>query len=180
MKDDDGVLSGEEVRNMKKRVRDHLVYSNIPTGSVSIQKVTHVKIKKLHKDAIIPEYHTDGSAGFDFHSLIHCVVPPFEQRLIPTGLAVEIPPGTEIQLRPRSGLALKHSITVTNSPGTIDSDYRGELKVILFNMGTEEFIVKPEDRIAQGVLAPYLTASFELVKELSNTKRGTGGYGHTG
>lgn len=149
-------------------------------SEVKFRVVYPIKIKKLDPEAIIPEYQTDGSAGFDFHSLINTIVPPGKQVLIPTGLAVEIPEDTELQLRARSGLALKHMITITNSPGTVDSDYRGEIKIILLNLGRTPFIVKKEDRIAQGILSPVLHASFEEVKELSNTQRGENGYGHTG
>jgi len=163
---------------MNSNKQGYIDISGTVQGSYKLVHI--VKVKKLHKDAIIPEYQTSGSAGFDFCSLIDTVIEPGNQQLVPTGLAVEIPIDTEIQLRPRSGLALKHMISVTNSPGTIDSDYRGEIKVILLNLGKEPFIIKKEDRIAQGVLAPYLTAGFEVVKELSDTKRGSGGYGHTG
>ena len=140
----------------------------------------NIKIKKLVKEAIIPQYQTEGSAGFDFHSLIYTVVLPGTQELIPTGIAIELPEGTELQLRARSGLAVKYMITVTNSPGTIDSDYRGEIKIILINHSKVPFVVNVKDRIAQGVFKEYLRANFIEVDELSNSSRGEGGYGHTG
>jgi dUTP pyrophosphatase len=106
-----------------------------------------IKIKKLHESAIIPKYQTEGSAGFDLHSVEDGIIPSGKQILIPIGIAVEIPPGTELQIRPRSGLSLKHMISITNSPGTLDSDYRGPVGVILLNLGSEPFIYEKGDRI---------------------------------
>lgn len=105
---------------------------------------------------------------------------PMERRIIPTGLYIALPPGYEAQVRPRSGLALKHGITVLNSPGTIDADYRGEIGVLLINLSTEPFVVNAGERIAQMVVARHEQGEFELVEELDQTERGTGGYGHTG
>ena len=139
-----------------------------------------LKIKKLNKEAIIPAYQTPLSAGFDLHSIEDCVIKPKERKLIKTGLAFEIEPEYEVQIRPRSGLAFKHGITVLNSPGTIDADYRGEIMVLLINLGSEEFEIKRGDRIAQAVVAPVIQAEFEEVEELSVTKRGKGGFGSTG
>lgn len=139
-----------------------------------------VKFKKLHKDAIIPKYQTVGSAGFDLSSIIDVKIASDCQILIPTGLACEIPLGTELQLRPRSGLAFKHMLSITNSPGTLDSDYRGPIGIILINHGIETYHVKKGDRIAQGVLCPVFHAEISEVDELSDTDRGEGGYGSTG
>ena len=139
-----------------------------------------IKIIKVHEDAIIPKYQTEGSAGFDLHSIENAKIFPGNQTLIRIGLSVEIPPGTELQLRPRSGLALKHMLSLTNSPGTLDSDYRGEIKIILINLSREAFEVKKGDRIAQAVLCPVIKADMRVVDELSETNRGTGGHGSTG
>ncbi len=141
-----------------------------------------VLIKKLSHNAQIPIYKTEGSSGMDLMALIEkkITIAPNKSALIPTGLSVAIPDDTEIQIRPRSGLAAKSSITVLNTPGTIDSDYRGELKVILFNNGDKEFVVNNGDRIAQMVLMPILKVQFEEVSELPKTIRGSGGFGSTG
>jgi len=139
-----------------------------------------LKIKKLTPEAIIPAYQTKEAAGFDLHSIEDVVLKPNERRLIGTGLAFEIEYGYEVQIRPRSGLAFKYGITVLNSPGTIDSDYRGEIKVLLINLGEEEFEIKKGERIAQAVVAPVIQAQFEEVEELSSTSRGSGGFGSTG
>ena len=139
-----------------------------------------VKIKKLNKEAIIPSYQSEEAAGFDLHSIEDCVLKRGERKLIGTGLAFEIEKGYEIQIRPRSGLAYKKGITVLNSPGTIDSDYRGEIKVLLINLGSEDFEIKKGDRIAQAVIAPVIQAEFVEVDSLSETKRGSGGFGSTG
>ena len=139
-----------------------------------------LKIKKLNPEAIIPAYQTELSAGFDLHSIEDYIIKPMERKLIKTGLAFEIEPGYEVQIRPRSGLAFKHGITVLNSPGTIDADYRGEIMVLLINLGSEEFEIKKGERIAQAVIAPVVQAEFEEVDSLSETKRGKGGFGSTG
>jgi dUTP pyrophosphatase len=139
-----------------------------------------LKIKKLSKDAIIPAYQSDEAAGFDLHSNIDCVIKPNEWVLIPTGLAFEIEKGFEVQIRPRSGLAFKYGITVLNSPGTIDSDYRGEIKVLLINHSNTEFEIKKGDRIAQAVVARVIQAEIVESDTLSDTKRGEGGFGSTG
>ncbi len=136
----------------------------------------------VENGGILPSYQTIGSAGADVCALLDeavCLKPGMRQ-MIPTGLRFEIPLGYEIQMRPRSGLALKNGITCVNSPGTIDSDYRGEVKVILINLGQEDFIINNGDRIGQVVLAPVFQASFEIVSELSDTSRGEGGFGSTG
>lgn len=139
-----------------------------------------VQIQKLHPDAKIPEYATTGSAGCDLHSVENTTLIPGERKVIQTGIAVAIPDGFEIQIRPRSGLAAKKGITITNSPGTIDSDYRNGIGVILHNTGNELFTVEKGDRIAQAVLVPVYQAEFIEVDELSKTDRGLGGFGSTG
>jgi len=139
-----------------------------------------LKIKKLNTEAVIPAYQTKEAAGFDLHSIEDVVINPGERKLIGTGLAFEIEYGYEVQIRPRSGLAYKHGITVLNTPGTIDSDYRGEIKVLLINLGSEPFEIKKGERIAQAVVAPVIQAKIIEVDELSDTQRGSGGFGSTG
>ena len=139
-----------------------------------------LKIKKLDNKAIIPNYQTKGSAGFDLHSIEDVLLNPGERKLIKTGLAFEIEDGYEVQIRPRSGLAYKYGITVLNSPGTIDSDYRGEIKVLLINHSNEAFNIKKGDRIAQGVLAKVIEADIIEVRDLNTTLRGDKGFGSTG
>lgn len=130
----------------------------------------------------LPAYATSQSAGMDLRANIdgQIVLKPFERRLIPTGLHIALPVGFEAQIRPRSGLALKHGITVLNSPGTVDADYRGEVMVLLVNLSQEEFIINDGERIAQMVIAKHEQGILELVEELDETERGAGGYGHTG
>ena len=139
-------------------------------------------IKKLNKEVIVPEYKTKGSSGMDLMASIsnNIYIKPGEKAIIPTGIAISIPTGYEIQIRPRSGLAAKKNITILNTPGTIDADYRGEIKIILINFGKEEFKINPNDRIAQMVLCPVIKAELEVVQELQDTKRGEGGFGSTG
>ena len=141
-----------------------------------------VLVKKLNPKAELPKYKTEGSSGMDLMALIEnpITIKPQNSALIPTGLSIAIPEDTEIQIRPRSGLAAKSSISVLNTPGTIDSDYRGEIKIILFNHGKEEFTVNNNDRIAQMILMPVLKAEFEEVEELPKTIRGSEGFGSTG
>ncbi len=141
-----------------------------------------VLIKKLNSKVQIPKYKTDGSSGMDLMAFIDnpIKIKPQESVLIPTGISIAIPEDTEVQIRPRSGLAAKSSISVLNTPGTIDSDYRGEIKIILFNHGKEEFIVNNNDRIAQMILMPIIKAEFEEVEDLPKTLRGSGGFGSTG
>ena len=141
-----------------------------------------ILVKKINSKVKLPSYKTDGSSGMDLMAFLDKPISilPQQSRLIPTGLFIAIPDNTEVQIRPRSGLAVKSNISVLNTPGTIDSDYRGELKVILYNYGNEEFIVKNEDRIAQMVLMPIIKASFEEVENLPETIRGEGGFGSTG
>jgi dUTP pyrophosphatase len=141
-----------------------------------------VKLKRLpHGEGLeLPRYATDGAAGMDVLSAEDIVLEPGMRHAVATGLSLAIPPGYEIQVRPRSGLALKHGISVPNTPGTIDSDYRGELKVILINHGSEAFAIHRGDRVAQLVLAPVTRASWDEVDELDATERGEGGFGSTG
>ena len=141
-----------------------------------------IQIKRLNSEVKIPSYKTQGSSGMDLMAFLKdpVTIKPKSSELISTGIAVAIPEDTEIQIRPRSGLAAKSNISVLNTPGTIDSDYRGELKIILYNHGADDFVVKNGDRIAQMVLMPVLKASFEEVENLPNTIRGTGGFGSTG
>tara|TARA_B100000579_G_scaffold380525_1_gene348486 strand:+ start:34 stop:471 length:438 start_codon:yes stop_codon:yes gene_type:complete len=141
-----------------------------------------ILIKKLNPKVKLPNYKTDGSSGMDLMAFLDKPISilPQKSELIPTGLSIAIPNNTEIQIRPRSGLAIKNNISVLNTPGTVDSDYRGELKVILYNHGNKEFIVNNEDRIAQMVLVPIIKANFEEVENLPETVRGEGGFGSTG
>ena len=141
-----------------------------------------ILIKKLNSKVKIPSYKTDGSSGMDLMAFIDkpVTILPQKSELIPTGLSIAIPNNTEVQIRPRSGLAVKNNISVLNTPGTVDSDYRGEIKVILYNHGNKEFIVNNDDRIAQMVLVPLIKANFEEVENLPETIRGEGGFGSTG
>lgn len=141
-----------------------------------------VQVKRLpHGHGLdLPRYATTGSAGMDVFSAEQLSLKPGQRHAVATGLALAIPAGFEIQVRPRSGLALKHGITVPNTPGTIDSDYRGELKIILINLGDESFAIERGDRIAQLVLAPVVQAAWSEVDELDETTRGDGGFGSTG
>ena len=141
-----------------------------------------VSVKKLNSKVQLPKYKTSGSSGMDLMALIEnpIKIKPQESVLIPTGITIAIPEDTEVQIRPRSGLAAKSNISVLNTPGTIDSDYRGEIKIILFNHGKDEFVVNNNDRIAQMVLMPILKAEFEEVNDLPETIRGSGGFGSTG
>ncbi|MCW1383186.1 dUTP diphosphatase [Novosphingobium sp. KCTC 2891] len=141
-----------------------------------------VRVKRLpgNEDLPLPAYATDGAAGMDVVSAENLDLAPGARHAVASGLALAIPPGFEVQVRPRSGLALKHGVTVANAPGTIDSDYRGELKVILVNLGTEAFSIRRGDRIAQLVVAPVTRASWMEVDELDSTRRGEGGFGSTG
>lgn len=129
-----------------------------------------------------PHYQTTSAAGMDLHAYLEQSIElkPMERTLVPTGLAIALPPGYEAQIRPRSGLALRHGITVLNSPGTIDADYRGEVKVLLINLGTKNFTIEPGERIAQMVVAAYQTIAWEPVPELPSSDRGQGGFGSTG
>ena len=132
------------------------------------------------KNFDLPEYATQGSSGVDLRASEDYIIKSGERALVATGIRLAIPAGYEVQVRPRSGLALKHGIIIPNAPGTIDSDYRGEVKVILMNLGREDFIIKAGDRIAQLILAPVAKISWEECAELEETARGAGGFGSTG
>ncbi|PAF41526.1 dUTP diphosphatase [Helicobacter sp. 11S02596-1] len=139
-----------------------------------------INIKKTHPDAIIPKYQTEGAAGFDFCALGDYIVPAGGIELVKTGLSMAIEGGYELQIRPRSSLALKHRISVLNTPGTIDSDYRGEIMIILINHADVDFAISAGDRIAQGVISKTHQADFIEVEELDSTPRGAGGFGSSG
>jgi dUTP pyrophosphatase len=148
----------------------------MPDPIVSVQRLPH------GADLPLPAYATAQSAGLDLIAAVSSDVTlaPGTRQLIPTGLAIALPAGFEAQVRPRSGLALKHGVTVLNSPGTIDADYRGEVQVLLVNHGTQPFVVKRGDRIAQMVVAPVTQIAWNTVERLDETERGSGGYGSTG
>jgi len=141
-----------------------------------------LRFKRLRGAAVLPRYMTAGAAGMDLSSAAEgpITLEPGGRAGIPTGWAIELPHGSEGQVRPRSGLAAKHGVTIVNAPGTIDSDYRGELVVLLVNLGREPHVIKPGDRIAQLVVAPVVQAAIEETDALSDTTRGAGGFGHTG
>ena len=144
--------------------------------------MTEILIKRLSKDVALPKYETEGSSGLDLAANVdkQIKILPGKSEIISTGLAVAIPKNFEIQIRPRSGLAAKSQISVLNTPGTIDADYRGELKVILINLSNKVFVVEKGLRIAQMVLCPVVKATLKEVTELENTERGSGGFGSTG
>lgn len=142
-----------------------------------------MKVKIINKSQHpLPAYETILSAGMDLRASLteSIILQPMQRALIPTGLYIELPSGTEAQIRPRSGLAFKHGITVLNSPGTIDADYRGEIKVLLINLSQEAFEIKDSERIAQMVVSKHETVEWQLVETLNQTQRGEGGFGHTG
>lgn len=142
----------------------------------------NLKLQKLDENVILPCYQTDGAAGMDLCAFLKepVTLEPLERKLIPTGLKMELPCGYEAQVRPRSGMAIKHGITLVNCVGTIDEDYRGELCVPVINLSNKEFTILNGDRIAQMVIAPVTKAQIEVVTQLSDTKRGEGGFGSTG
>ena len=146
------------------------------------EKKVKIYVQQTSEKTAFPSYMTPGSSGLDLRASIEepMTLEPFERKLISTGLKLAIPQGYEGQVRPRSGLALKHGITTLNSPGTIDSDYRGEVKVLLINLGSAPVVINSGDRIAQLVIAPVVQAELEEVDELDDTSRGEGGFGHTG
>lgn len=154
----------------------------MPSNPPSLQPDIALQVKRLpHGQGLdLPAYATHGAAGMDVVSAEDITLAPGGRHAVATGLAMAIPQGFEIQVRPRSGLALKHGISVPNAPGTIDSDYRGELKVILINHGSEPFAIRRGDRVAQLVLAPVTRAVWQAVEELDETARGEGGFGSTG
>lgn len=146
-------------------------------------KVTVMEVKIVnHSFNLLPSYSTDHSAGMDLRANLQeeVILKPLERKLIPTGFFIELPAGYEAQVRPRSGLAIKKGITVLNSPGTIDADYRGEIMVILINLSQEDFVIRHGERIAQMVIASHEKVEWKAVAELEGTERGDGGFGHTG
>jgi dUTP diphosphatase len=145
-------------------------------------RLTHdtLRVRKLKPEAILPSYARDGDAGLDLFAATQVVISPGKSALVPTGIAIELPSGTEAQVRPRSGLALKHALTVLNTPGTVDEGYRGEVGVILINHGASAFTVEPGMKIAQMVVSPRIQVAVVEVEELSDTQRGAGGFGSTG
>ena len=144
--------------------------------------MTEILIKRLSQDIPLPKYETDGSSGMDLAANVEKIIEiePGKSVIIPTGIALSIPKNFEIQIRPRSGLAAKNKISVLNTPGTIDADYRGELKVILINLGDKSFVIENGLRIAQMVLCPVVKAKLKEVNSLEDTLRGSGGFGSTG
>ncbi len=153
----------------------HIIYNKKRFEMIKIQVVN-----RGHQQ--LPTYATPQSAGMDLRANLDAPITlhPMERRLIPTGLHIALPEGYEAQVRPRSGLALKHGLTVLNTPGTIDADYRGEIGVVLINLSTEDFVVNDGERIAQMVIARHEQGDFVVVEQLDETERGEGGYGHTG
>jgi dUTP pyrophosphatase len=142
-----------------------------------------IKVKRVHEDAVIPEYAYDSDSGFDLRSVVELTLPPFERALVPTGLCVEIGENTEIQVRPKSGLAINQGLTVLNTPGTVDSGYNGEIKVIMFNTNNHEVTIEKGMKIGQAVLCPVFTGGsviIEEVDELGVKDRGSNGFGSTG
>ncbi len=139
-----------------------------------------VYIKRIDKELPLPQYQTASASGFDIYSRINTVLTPLNYAVIPTGISVEIPEGYEIQIRPRSGLAANYGIGILNAPGTIDADYRGEIKVILYNIGKEPYQIQRGERIAQAVMSSVVKAEIREVETLGETPRGSGGFGSTG
>jgi dUTP pyrophosphatase len=150
--------------------------------SAAGDRVIPVRLVREGAGDLVPAYQTEGAAGMDLRADIDAeiVLPPMGRALVPTGISVALPAGVEAQVRPRSGLAARHGVTCLNSPGTVDSDYRGEIRVVLVNLGSEPFPVRRGDRIAQLVFSPVLRASLRIVDDLDPTTRGEGGFGHTG
>ncbi len=142
-----------------------------------------MKVKIVNKSRhSLPEYATSSSAGMDLRANIEeaVVLKPLQRSLIPTGIYIQLPEGYEAQIRPRSGLAIKHGISIVNAPGTIDADYRGEIRVVLVNLSNEDFVVNDGDRVCQMVISQYTRVEWERVEVLDETERGAGGFGHTG
>ncbi|MCH4258059.1 MAG: dUTP diphosphatase [Clostridium tyrobutyricum] len=139
-----------------------------------------IKIKKINKLAVIPQYAHKGDAGMDLFSIDDVIIKPMERKLVHTGIQIQLPTNTEAQIRPRSGLALKNGITVLNTPGTIDEGYRGEIGIILINLSNEPFKVEEKMKIAQMIIKPIISPEIKEVDKLSDTSRGEGGFGSTG
>ncbi|MBN2576564.1 MAG: dUTP diphosphatase [Deltaproteobacteria bacterium] len=147
-----------------------------------VHAVPRIRFRRLRPAAVLPRYMSEGAAGMDLASAADSPITlgPGERLGVPTGWSMELPPGFEAQVRPRSGLSLRHGVTVVNAPGTIDSDYRGEITVLLVNLGQQPYTIAPGERVAQMVIAPVARALLEEAAELSATERGAGGFGHTG
>lgn len=139
-----------------------------------------LKIKKLSESAVIPEYKTDGASGMDLSSTERVTLMPFERKLVPTGLAIQLEQGFEAQLRPRSGTSIKHGLTLINCVGTIDSDYTGEIFIPMINLSSTPYTIEIGERVAQMVIARYTSVGIKIVDELDETERGSGGFGSTG
>jgi dUTP pyrophosphatase len=147
---------------------------------MTFDRSIQIEIKQLSPDAILPTYAHPGDAGADIYSIADRILAPLERAAIPTGLSMSIPVGYEVQIRPKSGLALKQGLTVLNTPGTIDAGYRGEVQVILINLGDRSIEIKKGQKIAQMVVAPVCVGDFQMVAELTDSARGEGGFGSTG
>ena len=159
-----------------------VIFQNIfLVKKMPIRKI-YIKNISSKLDFKLPNYESEGAAGMDLSADIDSdiIIKPLERSLIPTGIAISLPEDLEAQIRPRSGLAIKHGITLLNSPGTIDSDYRGEIKVILVNMSNDNYTIKPYDRIAQIIISQFVKAEFEIAENLDETNRGNSGFGSTG
>ena len=159
-----------------------VIFQNIfLVKKMPIRKV-YIKNISSKLDFKLPNYESEGAAGMDLSADIDSdiIIKPLERSLIPTGIAISLPEDLEAQIRPRSGLAIKHGITLLNSPGTIDSDYRGEIKVILVNLSNDNYTIKPYDRIAQIIISQFVKAEFEIAENLDETDRGNSGFGSTG
>ena len=159
-----------------------VIFQNIfLVKKMPIRKI-YIKNISSKLDFKLPNYESEGAAGMDLSADIDSdiIIKPLERSLIPTGIAISLPEGLEAQIRPRSGLAIKHGITLLNSPGTIDSDYRGEIKVILVNLSNNNYTIKPYDRIAQMIISQFVKAEFEIAENLDETDRGNSGFGSTG
>ena len=139
-----------------------------------------LKIKKLSESAVIPEYKTDGASGMDLSSTERVTLMPFERKLVPTGLAIQLEQGFEAQLRPRSGTSIKHGLTLVNCVGTIDSDYTGEIFIPMINLSSTPYTIEIGERVAQMVISSYTSVGIKIVDELDETERGSGGFGSTG
>ena len=159
-----------------------VIFQNIfLVKKMPIRKI-YIKNISSKLDFKLPNYESEGAAGMDLSADIDTdiIIKPLERSLIPTGIAISLPEDLEAQIRPRSGLAIKHGITLLNSPGTIDSDYRGEIKVILVNLSNDNYTIKPYDRIAQIIISQFVKAEFEIAENLDETDRGNSGFGSTG
>jgi dUTP pyrophosphatase len=169
-----------EIKESKKEVKECVSEKAIKEDAANTVVSNTIPLKiKLTREAECPKYAHDGDSGFDIAAAATVKFDKFQTRLVPTGLYVEVPKGYELQIRPRSGYSLKTNLRVANSPGTIDSNYRGEVGIIIQNVGNKQVVINKGTRIAQGVLVPVMKAEFEVVEELSNTNRGADGFGST-